>query len=105
LGFCRDNWGSYIYWRLQDPIFVDDKTDFYSQSVLDDYTCIYLTNPGWQDKLAKYKFNYILIPRGLPLEFLLRDNKEWTKSFEDNTAVLYIRNALSAKGGSLSGFK
>jgi hypothetical protein len=91
LGFTKDNWGSYLYWRLKSPIFIDDRTDFYSQKVLDDYTAIFLSIPGWQNNLAKYPFQFILIPRGLPLEFILRNEQSWKCCFEDRTAALFTR--------------
>lgn len=92
LGFVKDNWGSYLYWRTKQGIFLDDKTDFYSQKLLDDYTSIFMTNPGWEKSLDKYQFNYVLIPRGLPLEFILTKDSRWNKVFEDSTAVLFLRN-------------
>jgi len=91
LGFCKDNWGSYLYWRLNEKIFIDDKTDFYSQQLVDDYSTIFVTSPGWQACLAKYPFKFILIPHGLPLEFLLKDRPEWQKTYEDSSAVLFTK--------------
>lgn len=89
LGFTKDNWGAYVYWRLGEPIFLDDKTDFYSQQLLDDYTAIFMTNPGWEKSLKKYHFKYVLIPRGLPLEFMLNHDQSWKRVYEDGTAVLF----------------
>lgn len=96
LGYIKDNWGSYLYWKLNIPIFIDDKTDFYSQKLIDDYTNIYVTNPGWQKVFDSYKFKFVLIPRGLPLEFALKDKGSgWHKSFEDSTAILFTREEES----------
>jgi hypothetical protein len=92
LGFAKDNWGAYLYWKLNRPIFIDDKTDFYSQNLLDDYTKIFLTTPGWQASFAKYPFQYVLIPPGLPLQFLLRDQKSiWQESYNSGDAVVFTR--------------
>lgn len=91
LGFTKDNWGAYIYWRLGEPIFLDDKTDFYSQKLLDDYMTIFMTKPGWQQALDKYKFAYILIPAGLPLQFDLEKMAEWKQVFSDPGSVLFVR--------------
>ena len=91
VGFCRDNWGDYLYWRTRKPIFIDDKTDFYPPQRLDDYASIYMTYPGWQTTLQKYDFKYMLLPRGLPLTFLLKDNPAWVKCHEDEVAVLYLK--------------
>lgn len=91
LGFVKDNWGAYVNWRLNQAIFIDDKTDFYSQTLVDDYTTIFMTTPGWEEVLSKYHFNYVLIPKGLPLEFMLSQKQEWNKVYEDPVAVLFIK--------------
>ncbi len=97
LGYTKDNWAAYLYWRLKSPVFIDDKTDFYSQKSIDDYSAIYMTVPGWQKKLQEYQFKYILIPRGLPLELMLeqgaagKDDLHWQRVFLDNTSVLFIK--------------
>ena len=96
LGFTRDNWGSYLYWRLKDKIFIDDRTDFYSQTLLNDYTTIYLTLPGWQNKLSKYPIKFVLVPHGLPLEFMLDNKQGWKRMYQDNTAVLFSAQNSSA---------
>lgn len=92
LGFCKDNWGSYLYWRLAKPIFIDDKTDFYSQKILDDYMAIYFNSPLWQESLERYPFKYVLIPHGLPLEQNLNENKDWSRAYQDNHFVLFLKN-------------
>ncbi len=91
LGFTKDNWGAYLYWRLGESIFLDDKTDFYSQNLLDDYMTIFMTKPGWQQVLDKYKFAYILIPTGLPLQFDLEKMSGWKQVFSDPGSVLFVR--------------
>ena len=91
LGFTKDNWGSYLYWKLKEPIFLDDKTDFYSQKLLDDYMSIFMSKPGWQQALERYKFAYILIPPGLPLQFDLAQSKNWKCAFQDSQSVLFVR--------------
>lgn len=101
LGYCKDNWGSYMYWKLKEPIFVDDKTDFYSQKLLDDYTAILFTKPGWQQVLDGYNFKYVLIPPGLPLQFSLNEMKGWKNVFQDQSAVLFIRAPEKSADSSL----
>lgn len=91
LGFVRDNWGAYLYWRLKEPIFIDDETDFYSQTLIDDYSSIIMTRPGWERSLSKFPFKFILIPCGLPLESLLQKNNLWKQVYKDQTAVLFTR--------------
>jgi len=92
LGFAKDNWGAYLYWKLKVPIFIDDKTDFYSQDLLSDYTKIFMTTPGWQKSFAKYPFSYLLIPPGLPLQYLLTDQVPgWKESYSSSDAVLFTK--------------
>lgn len=93
LGFVKDNWGSYLYWRLKRPIFMDDATDFYSQSLVDDYTAIFMSSPGWKAAFDKYPFEYVLIPRGLPLEFLLKEDPDWKLVYEDSVSILFEKSS------------
>ena len=90
LGFTKDNWGSYLYWKLGEPIFLDDKTDFYSQKLLDDYMTIFMSKPGWPAVLDSYKFKYILIPTGLPLQYDLQKSAQWKEVFNENGTVLFL---------------
>lgn len=90
LGFTKDNWGSYLYWKLGEPIFLDDKTDFYSQKLIDDYVTIFMSKPGWQNVLENYKFSYVLIPTGLPLQFDLEKMPAWKEAYKDGGSVVFV---------------
>ena len=41
--------------------------------------------------LDKYKFDYVLIEPGHPLEYLLRHSPEWRPKYSDDVAVLFER--------------
>ncbi|MBX9689995.1 MAG: hypothetical protein K2X27_25010 [Candidatus Obscuribacterales bacterium] len=97
LTFSKDNWGSYLYWRLKEPYFIDDKTDFYSQTLLDDYSKIFFGSPGWKQAFDKYGFKYVLIPRGLPLEFSLKAENDWQAVYQDRLAIVFAHQKASAR--------
>lgn len=89
LGFTQDNWASYLYWKTGHQIFIDDYTDLYPPQLVRDYTTIYFTYPDWPQVIKKYNFQYVLLPRGLPLTQLLIADGSWTRVCEDPAAILF----------------
>lgn len=89
LGFYFDNWGPYVYYRLHEPIFIDDKTDFYPEAFLQDYWHAY--ESGQLNVLDKYNVAYVLVPVNSTLAKTLEHTATWRKAFEDRTAVVYLR--------------
>jgi hypothetical protein len=88
LGFYFDNWGPYVYLRLGQPIFIDDKTDFYPQWFMKEYFKGY--EGGDTAVLDKYKVSYVLVPPNSPMAVTLRGAGGWSREFEDKTAVLFV---------------
>lgn len=91
LGFTFDNWGPYIYYRQHEPIFIDEKTDFYPADFLEDYRAAFEARPEYQSVLDKYKIAYVLVPSKSPLAKALVNNPTWTKRYGDDLSVLYVR--------------
>jgi hypothetical protein len=90
LGFTQDNWAAYLYWKTGQRIFIDDYTDLYPPQLVRDYTTLYFTYPDWPSVIKKYNFQYILLPRGLPLAQLIANDSNWKKACEDPASVLFV---------------
>lgn len=101
-GFVRDNWGDYLYWRTRKPVFIDDKTDFYPKYFLQDYSAIYHCYPGWSGLLDRYGFQFILVPKGLPLAYFLKTIPDWRLDSEDDCSVLFVRSSAVQSGAKNS---
>ncbi len=90
-GFSLDNWGGVIRYKLDYPVFIDDRADFYGQDFYLNYGKIIQLYPGWQSLLQKYQINWILLPKNSRLiEELKRDNN-WKTAAEDQASVLIIK--------------
>ncbi len=94
LGFNPDNWGDYLYWRLQKPVFIDDKGDFYSPEFVDQYVKIFVGAKDWQQVADRYKLNWLLLPNALPLVSILSQQQpQWKLSYRDSLVSVFLRNA------------
>lgn len=84
------NWGGYLIWRGV-PVFVDGRADVYGDEFLFDYRRTFDITPDWQEPLAQYDVEYVLMERGSPLTVLLTVSNEWQEIYADDLAQLFER--------------
>jgi hypothetical protein len=87
------NSGGYLIYRLYPdvPVFIDGRTDFYGNDLLNDYIQIDRAQPGWDALLAKYGVEVVLIDKELPLAKALASDAGWQQQFAGKTEVVYTR--------------
>ena len=87
------NSGGYLIYKLYPgvPVFVDGRTDFYGNALLKDYIHIDHGDPGWDELLAKYGVEVVLIDKELPLAKVLAVDGGWQQQFAGETEVVYAR--------------
>jgi hypothetical protein len=89
--FNSYNWGGYLIWNLREyPVFVDGRTDLYSQELLTEWLNAVNGIEGWQETLEKWDIGLVLIEPNWPLAKLL-PTEGWQILFEDDHSVLYGR--------------
>jgi hypothetical protein len=90
--FNTDAWGGYMEWNAPAlKPFTDGRADIFAYNgTFDDYVKTVLIQSPLQ-VLDKYKFDYVLIEPGHPLEYLLRHSPEWRPKYSDDVAVLFER--------------
>ena len=91
--FAEYGWGGYVINQLHDRgghVFVDGRNDMYSQQVLEDYSAIRAADPGWQDLVARYGVNAILLPPETTLTRGPAESAGWCEVYRDATQVLYL---------------
>ncbi len=87
--FNTDNWGGYlIYYLPEYPVFVDTRTDLYADFFLTYYSIITVQD-GWEEKLADYDVQTILIGKTRELTDALRADSDWEIIYEDDIAVIF----------------
>jgi len=87
--FNTDNWGGYLIYTLPEyPVFIDTRADLY-----DDFFLVYLSilraEDGWEDKLAQYDVQTVLVGIQRPLTAVIRADPDWRIIYEDEIAVIF----------------
>lgn len=95
LGFMRDNWAGYMYWRIGKPIFFDDWPEYYPHIVLEEYMQLITASGKWQDLLDKRNVQYVLVPGDTPLSQELAKLPQWQHESVEKGTELYVRKAAA----------
>jgi len=86
------HWGGYVINRLFDSgarVFVDGRNDMYDERILDDYVFIRNAEDGWQERLASYGADAILLPPEATLIDAAMDGG-WCEVHRDDLAALLV---------------
>jgi hypothetical protein len=87
--FSTDAWGGYlIYYLPEYPVFIDTRADLYDEFFLE-YVSILFGEDGWQETLATYDVQTILIDHKRPLTEKLKASDEWQVVYEDDLALVF----------------
>lgn len=95
--FNTYEWGGFLIWQKPNSrVFVDGRMpawkDENGKSPYQVFLDIIQTQPGWNEKLNRWKTNYLLIANGTFLDLLLKKgvNKyNWQEVYRDDIAVIY----------------
>jgi hypothetical protein len=95
--YAMYEWGGFLIWQKpKNRVFVDGRMpawkDENGKSPYQVFLDIIQTQPGWNEKLNKWKTNYLLIANGTFLDLLLKKgaNKyNWQEVYRDDIAVIY----------------
>jgi hypothetical protein len=94
-GFSMDNWGGIIRFKLDYPVFIDDRADFYGQDFYIEYAKLLQTAPGWQKLLAKHQIQWVLLPKKSRLAEELKTDSRWQVKGEDTGSLLLLQKACA----------
>ncbi len=91
-GFNYFPWGGYLLFRLwpDNLVFIDGQTDFYGEQLTRQYELIITLGDGWQQVLADYQIEWVLMPADSLLISEVESRQEWTIVYSDNTSTLAI---------------
>lgn len=90
-GFNYDNWGGYMHYKLDIPVFIDDRADFYGGNFYAEYGAVSETAPNWAKILDKYQVNWVLFPKNSNLVYALKGSPDWKLAADDEAAALFLR--------------
>jgi hypothetical protein len=97
--FAEYHWGGYVIYRLFDSgarVFVDGRNDMYEERILEDYVSIRNAEPGWEQLLASYGADAILLPPETALVSGAAQDAGWCEAHRDDVAVLLVAQCSSA---------
>jgi hypothetical protein len=89
--FNSYNWGGYLLWALPEyPVFVDGRTDLYSDEIIQDWLTVAQFQAGWEQVLNNWRIDYILMESNwLPSKLIKYSG--WCTVYEDEISQLLKR--------------
>lgn len=92
--YNKYGWGGYLIRRLHPEyqVYIDGRADVYGDSFMAETLNAYDGLPGWREPLDRRAIRTVLIAPDAPLASLLRNDREWEVSYEDQQAVIFIRS-------------
>jgi len=83
------NWGGFLIYALPEyPVFIDGRTDLYSDGLIDEWLQVVRAEEGWQEALDKYQVQLILLEPSMPVIAELDEN-DWFELYRDEKSVVY----------------
>ncbi len=91
--FSKDQWGGYLIFRFEGrlKVFMDGRSDFYGQQLLETYAQVADVKPAWSDVLKEYGVGLVLIPPDHALASVLRVSPGWKRIYADSVAAIFQR--------------
>ncbi|HYE64472.1 MAG TPA: hypothetical protein VD966_02750 [Pyrinomonadaceae bacterium] len=86
-------WGGYLIWKLYPEyrVYIDGRADVYGDAFMEAFLKTHDGEMNWREPLDGYGVRTVLIDPNAPLASLLRNESGWAKVFEDQQAVIFIR--------------
>jgi hypothetical protein len=91
--FTRDQWGGYLIYRFngRTKVFLDGRSDFYGQDLLETYAQVVEVKPGWDAVLNEYNVGVVLIAPDHALASALKLSRAWKQVYGDSVATVFER--------------
>lgn len=101
--FTNDEWGDYLIWSLYptNRVFVDGRSDFYGDDFEAKYVDVLNVRTGWENTLAHFGVNTILLPPDAPLTGALKESSRWKVVYDDGISLVF-RSSVMGGGQTLS---
>ncbi|HEX3252541.1 MAG TPA: hypothetical protein VHS05_24090 [Pyrinomonadaceae bacterium] len=86
-------WGGYVIWALpSNPVYIDGRIDMYGDQFVKDYLNIIWNGADWREPFNRYGVRVVIIEPKSALSRELLASGQWSRVFEDNVAVVFVRN-------------
>jgi len=108
--FTFDQWGDYLIYRLYPRfrVFLDGRSDYYGADFENKALDVVTVNDGWDQTLARFAVDTILMPPNMPLAGALKVSSRWQVVYDDGVALIFrargqaqgVRASAAAGGGT-----
>jgi hypothetical protein len=93
--FNHQNWGGYLEWAAwpKHTVFVDGRFELHPTQVWLDYLDIVFPSARWRALLDQYGIGYAVLSKTDQLDLVadLRADASWRIDYEDEQAILFVR--------------
>jgi hypothetical protein len=91
--FTDDEWGDYLIYKLYPVgrVFVDGRSDFYGGDFESRYLSLMNVRYDWEQNLANYRVNTVLLRVEAPLAGALKQSPHWKVVYDDGIALIFLR--------------
>ena len=86
-------WGGYVIWALpKNPVYIDGRIDMYGDDFVKEYLNIIWNGADWREPFDRYGVRVVIIEPKSALSRELLMSGKWTRVFEDDVAVVFVRS-------------
>ena len=91
--FAKDQWSGYLIYRFNGglKVFLDGRSDFYGQEMLERYAQVVEARPAWDTVLKQYDVRFVLTAPDNALATALQLSGTWKPVYSDPVAAVYER--------------
>ena len=92
--FNEYGWGGYMIWKLRPDyrVYIDGRADVYGDAFMEEFLNTRGGVAAWRAPLEREGVRTVAVVPDSPLASLLRQEKGWSKVFEDKQAVIFVRD-------------
>ena len=98
--FTSDQWGDYLIYNLSPKgtkVYFDGRSDFYGGKFCQEYTDIFSVKYNWEQTLARYGVDTILLSPDAALASAIKESSHWRVAYDDGKSIVF-RPAGDAAG-------
>jgi hypothetical protein len=86
-------WGGYLIWNFYPDyrVYIDGRADVYGDAFMEEFMHTHDGAAKWREPLERHGVRTVVVVPDAPLASLLRQESNWRKAFENEQAVVFIR--------------
>lgn len=86
-------WGGYLIWKLYPDyrVYIDGRADVYGDAFLEEFLKTHDGIANWRAPLDRHAVRTVMIDPNAPLASLLKQDAAWSKVFEDQQAIIFVK--------------